>query len=558
MREDDELTLADYVSVLRRRWVWLVVPILVVVGAALAAVRLRTDTYSASAEVLIRNETNEGLFTGATDASGLLRRTEFAELVFARSADLASAYSSVGPADVTVTAASVTGTDSRVGAGSGVLRFTARSEDAQIAARAADHAASEYIAARHQQDLDALDERIAALDSQLAALRSDRADARSGIDDADERVAGATGDALAAAITDRNRIARDLEPQLDRLDSEIRRAELGQLDLIELREAASDPSSGARTISPALVPQVADGVGQGRALALALLAGVAIGIGVALARHALDTKVDTLADVAQRAGRPGLATYPAVPRRRRHRVASEQQLRCDEASRSVVTSMRLLALPQSPLVTVAVTSPGASDGKSFTALSLARAYAGAGDAVLIVDVDLPRPSLHETIKVPREPGVTDVLAGHVALDDAVRRAVVAPLTSPVGRGAGSGERGIATATLPLGTVDLLPAGTTMDSGPALVATQGFATLLKEAKGLYQVVILDCPPLLPVAMTRMVVAESDAVILVASHRRTRRVDVDRAVELLDDSGEPAVGVTLNRAPMHGPDTYGVYR
>src|SRR5213076_1492050 len=71
-------------------------------------------------------------------------------------------------------------------------------------------------------------------------------------------------------------------------------------------------------------------------------------------------------------------------------------------------------------VVVTVTSPGRSDGKSFAASNLALAFADAGSRTLLIDGDVRRGRLHHVLNRHRRPGLTEILAGVVPLEQAIQ------------------------------------------------------------------------------------------------------------------------------------------
>jgi capsular exopolysaccharide synthesis family protein len=88
---------------------------------------------------------------------------------------------------------------------------------------------------------------------------------------------------------------------------------------------------------------------------------------------------------------------------------------------------------------ILVTSPGTGDGKTVTAANLALTMAQEFQRqVLLIDADLRNARLHECLGIAREPGLSDVLAGDVPLEDALvslseYRVIALPAGTPHGR-----------------------------------------------------------------------------------------------------------------------------
>lgn len=171
--------------------------------------------------------------------------------------------------------------------------------------------------------------------------------------------------------------------------------------------------------------------------------------------------------------------------------------------------------------TLAVVSPAAGDGKTFTAINLAIALAATAQAeAWLVELDLRAPQLHQRFGIAPQAGVEQVLRGELPLRDAV--------VNP------EGYPGLL----------LLPARAPVANPAELLSTEtARATLaeLRQAEG-RRYVIYDLPPVLDGDDMRLVAAHLDAALLVVADERTRRGDVRRCCEAL--RGVPIVGTVLN--------------
>lgn len=172
---------------------------------------------------------------------------------------------------------------------------------------------------------------------------------------------------------------------------------------------------------------------------------------------------------------------------------------------------------------IAVTSAGAEEGKSTVALSLACAFAGIGRRTLLLECDLRRPSVATRLGLDREPGLVDHLLHDASPQETVR---TIPVVSRVPTNSANHDGHV------LGCV--LAGSDTVDP-EELLASSAFKTVLKELSDAYQVVIVDTPPLLPVADTLEIIPLVDAIVIcVRAHR-------SRATEL------KALRATLGRLP-----------
>lgn len=185
---------------------------------------------------------------------------------------------------------------------------------------------------------------------------------------------------------------------------------------------------------------------------------------------------------------------------------------------------------------VAVTSPIAGDGKTLTVLNLAGAQAQLQSArVLVIDADLRRPSVARQLGLQRvDRGIAEILRSpDVWLHDVVQ---------PV----------------PHLNIDVLPCLEECEDAYELLASPRFAELVVKARALYDHVVLDTPPLVPVSDGTLIKSLIDGYIVVVSANSTPRRLVGEALSLLGP--EAVVGIVFNRdlRPMFGRyDDYGSY-
>ena len=173
-----------------------------------------------------------------------------------------------------------------------------------------------------------------------------------------------------------------------------------------------------------------------------------------------------------------------------------------------------------------VTSPGAGDGKSLTAHNLAWALAEAGNNTLLLELDLRRPTQTHRLGAAPLISICDVLSGRAAPEDALRK----------------------ISGLPLGFIGLeRPAKDPV----ALLRSSAMPHLLSWAKNNFSWVIIDAPPLLPVADVEELLPRVDVVALVIRERVTPAQLVQRAVERLGNRLDFTI---LNDAQLSASDGY----
>jgi exopolysaccharide/PEP-CTERM locus tyrosine autokinase len=180
--------------------------------------------------------------------------------------------------------------------------------------------------------------------------------------------------------------------------------------------------------------------------------------------------------------------------------------------------------------TLAITSPNPEEGKSLTSVNLAISLAmDVNHTVLLVDLDLRRPSVHDFFNFKPEVSLADYLNGKAPLSDClvnpgIERLVVLPAAKRVGNSS-----------------ELL-------SSPEMVA------LARELKTRYpdRLVVYDLPPLLATDDSLVFLQYVDACLLVIEEGETNKEDIRKSIELL--KGCNLIGTVLNKSKNHEKTYY----
>jgi capsular exopolysaccharide synthesis family protein len=183
-------------------------------------------------------------------------------------------------------------------------------------------------------------------------------------------------------------------------------------------------------------------------------------------------------------------------------------------------------------LTLTITSPGISDGKSFVSLNLALSFADAGYRTLLVDGDTRRGVQHKALKTPSTPGLTDVVAGRVQLDAALRQTSYPGLT-------------------------FLSSGTRMQRAPERLLSQTMRDLMAKLRSMYDVVLVDSPPLGAGADPLVLGTLTENLMLVL---RTGQSDINLAstkLEVLNALPVRVIGAVLNDVRSSGVYRYYMY-
>jgi capsular exopolysaccharide synthesis family protein len=191
---------------------------------------------------------------------------------------------------------------------------------------------------------------------------------------------------------------------------------------------------------------------------------------------------------------------------------------CEEY-RSLRTHV-LLKSQKQKLQSIVVASVGPSEGKSVTALNLSWLLAQTdGVRALIIDSDLRMPSLTDYLGIETEKGLSEILAGKATLNDSIIR------LEPSG-------------------LHLLPGGEARNDVAELISGPKFREILRQAREMFDYVIIDAPPLGIFTDAAVLINHADGALLVVRANRTRCKDVDRILDSLPR--ERMLGAVLNQS------------
>lgn len=301
-----------------------------------------------------------------------------------------------------------------------------------------------------------------------------------------------------------------------------------------VRQITPTPRTGAATVRitttrQAVTPEKAVSPDPAVDTALGLLAGLVIGLLVAFVRVAADTKLRSGSDAQRVVDAPLLASIGVASRSEQSHLIDSRDSGSPrgEAYRLLRTNLQFLDTTPGSHAFV-VTSPLQGEGKTTTVSNLAVALASMGRPVVLVDADLRRPRLHEVFGIDGGVGLTDVLIGRVPLDDALQ-------------------------TVGADGLHVLPAGIAAPNPSELLQSGAMTDLLEELQKRYDTVLLDTPPVVPVADAAILAARTNGAILVVAENRTRRPDLQKAGERLAQVQARLLGVVVNfdrQAPTSG--------
>jgi capsular exopolysaccharide synthesis family protein len=287
-------------------------------------------------------------------------------------------------------------------------------------------------------------------------------------------------------------------------------------------------TNNAKILDRAEVPRVPVWPRKRLNLIVALLGGAFIGIGLSFTREYLNPRLSTRDDIVAGLGLPVLGTAPKINRLKALSAVDALPPAFQEAMRAIRTRI-LLSPIASTARALAVTSTNAGEGKTMIASNLAASMAMAGRRVLLVDADLRRPQLHQMFSIPKAPGLSDLLLDRAEPSETF-------LESPVPG------------------LYLLPAGADVTSPNDALDSERLTRLIDRFGEEFDVVVLDCPPVMPVADATIIANAATSVLFVVGSGTTSRGDAQVAIDKLASVQVQVVGVVLNKAR---PDSASAY-
>lgn len=209
-----------------------------------------------------------------------------------------------------------------------------------------------------------------------------------------------------------------------------------------------------------------------------------------------------------------------------------------EESFRVLRSNLNVALADIDRPTVIVTSANPEEGKTLTCANLAHSFAAAGRRTILVDLDLRHPNAHRLVNAHNECGVSEVLLGQRPLEDVIQYVEMSaePNRSQTG-------------------FYFLGTGSHVSNPAELLGTGRTTRLLSSLAAQADLVLIDTPPVLPVADTLVIGRIASGAILVAASRSSSITAVSKAKDLLIRNQTRLFGVILNKFQERDA-TYGI--
>jgi capsular exopolysaccharide synthesis family protein len=306
----------------------------------------------------------------------------------------------------------------------------------------------------------------------------------------------------------------------------------------ETEVSANLQSTAGRLVDPAVVSSSPLKPKKVQVISIAAILGLLAGVALVFLLDYLDSTLHTITDVERRLRVDVLGAVQILEQKAGQSIPAARAFADDsnsafsESIRSIRTAVLLSSIDE-PHRVVMVTSTLPGEGKTTISINLAFAL-GLVKKVLIIDGDIRRPSIGKSMGEGMDEGVglVDYLAGEATIKECIRKT-----SSP--------------------NVFVLPAGKRFSSPLELLSSQKFGDSINKLKDLFDVVIIDCPPLKPVSDSLVISRYANAVIYVVKSDSTPHQLAGAAIKRLRGIDAPLLGIVLNQVDFKKADRYGHY-
>lgn len=202
-----------------------------------------------------------------------------------------------------------------------------------------------------------------------------------------------------------------------------------------------------------------------------------------------------------------------------------------EAYRTLRTNIHFSGVDKNMQVLMA-TSSGAGEGKTTTISNLAIVLAQQDKKVILVDVDLRKPTIHQIFRVPNRVGLTNILADAETIDSVTQKSINENLS-------------------------IITSGPIPPNPAEMLSSRKMEQVVKSLINNYDYVLFDAPPVIAVTDAQILSQLVDGVLLVISSGNTEKEMALKAKALLDNVKANVIGVVLNNKKNKKDDYYYYY-
>lgn len=186
----------------------------------------------------------------------------------------------------------------------------------------------------------------------------------------------------------------------------------------------------------------------------------------------------------------------------------------------------LLRIASGKKVAIMFTSTLRGEGKSLTSANLAISISQISEKTLLIDCDLRRPTIHKIFGIDQQPGISDLLKNENLLSSILAKNVIDKLT-------------------------IIPSGEFCENPAELLETEQFPRLLSRLKNIYDIIVIDTPPVFNLSDTHIIGKYVDFTVITVQMERTQRNDVLNTYNSLLQEGVKVAGFVLTKVNNYLP-------
>ena len=346
---------------------------------------------------------------------------------------------------------------------------------------------------------------------------------------------------LQAKLSEYSKVYKEKHPQMIRLKQEMEQMEekmkmaASGVDSLDVSgtpgiDISSFSANNVSIQDRAEVPKIPLKPKKRLNILLSIIVGLFGGIGLAFFFEYMDDTIKGIEDIIHLADWPYLGSIPKIngkndmPEVQKDLFAHTQPKDpITEAYRSIRTSILFSSTEEHHLRSLIVTSPGPQEGKTTTICNLAITMAHSKKKVLLVDADMRKPRLHEIFNKDNETGLSNFLSEQTGFKELIQKTNIDNLF-------------------------LVSGGPHPPNPSELLSSHKMAEFIDQAKGEFELILFDTPPIAVVTDASILARAVDGVILVLESEKTSRRALPRVDQLLKEARARLIGVLFNKADI----------
>lgn len=344
-------------------------------------------------------------------------------------------------------------------------------------------------------------------------------------------------------------IQQEIATNKSLLDSVLQRSK--ETDII-----LNGTTNNVRIVDRSLVPDSPAGPQRSKNVIIAFILSLMAGVGLSFLLTWLNDTVVSAEDLEAETGLAVLGLIPATQTNFVKRMLPKKLLGKSNGNGTTITDLEkfehpiinesylnlrtylLLSTAGGPPQTVLVTSGQPGEGKTITAINLAKSLAHNGAKVLLIDADLRYPRLHSISELSNSKGLTTLLTS---------------------KGLSKEQIIEVTQKFPLSNLEILTGGPKTPNPADILGSKEMKSLLFELRKHYDHIVIDSPPVLYFADSSIMSSFVDAVMIVVRCNQTTRQTITQCKKRLQDVGAKVIGIVFNGIPLRSLKykNYGYY-